>query len=63
LAKLEDGFMLLARNRSIGRATGSLQSGLRRFEIGEHVVFYLAETGGVLIVRVLHERMMPGRYL
>jgi toxin ParE1/3/4 len=63
LAKLEDGFRLLAKNPSIGRATDSLRPGLRRFEIGEHVVFYLAETGGVLIVRVLHERMMPAKYL
>ena len=63
LAKLEDGFILLAKNPSIGRTADVLQVGLRRFEIGEHLVFYVAETGGVLIVRVLHERMMPGKYL
>jgi toxin ParE1/3/4 len=63
LAKLEDGFALLAKNPLIGRAADSLRAGLRRFEIGEHAVFYLPEAGGVLIVRVLHARMMPGKYL
>jgi len=33
--------------------------GLRRFEHGKHVVFYRIVAGGILIVRVLHQRMMP----
>jgi toxin ParE1/3/4 len=63
LAKLEDGFDLLARNASIGRLCDSIHPGLRRFEIGRHVVFYLPEPEGVLIVRVLHQQMLPGKYL
>jgi plasmid stabilization system protein ParE len=34
---------------------------LRRFEIGSHVVFYLVETGGILVVRVLHQQMLPSK--
>ncbi len=63
LAKLEDGFDLLARNPSIGRSCNSLRAGLRRFEIGSHVVFYLPEADGVLVVRVLHQRMLPINYV
>jgi toxin ParE1/3/4 len=62
LAKLEDGLDLLARNPSIGRSSDSIEAGLRRFEIGKHVVFYLPEPDGILVVRVLHQRMLPGNY-
>lgn len=63
LAKFEDGFDLLATNPSIGRACDSIRTGLPRFEIGHHVVFYLIRPDGILIVRVLHERMMPANYM
>jgi len=62
LAKLEDGFQLLASHSSIGGACEVLQAGLRKFEIGSHVVFYLPEPDGVLIVRVLHQRMLPTNF-
>jgi toxin ParE1/3/4 len=63
LAKLEDCFELLARNPSIGRPCDSIRPGILRFEIAKHVVFYLAEPMGVLVVRVLHEQMLPVNYL
>ena len=63
LAKLEDGFDLLAQNPSIGRSCESIRAGLRRFEIGRHVVFYLPESDGVLVVRVLHQQMLPNNYI
>ena len=63
LAKLEDGFDLLAQNPSIGRSCDSIRAGLRRFEIGRHVVFYLPESDGVLVVRVLHQQMLPNKYV
>jgi toxin ParE1/3/4 len=63
LGKLEDCFELLAGNPSIGKTCDSIRAGLRRFEIGNHVVFYFPEPVGILIVRVLHERMLPTNYL
>ena len=59
LAKLEDGFDLLARNPSAGRLCDLILPGLRRFEIGKHVVFYRSETKGIRVVRVLHQSMLP----
>ena len=59
LTKLQDAFELLARNPMIGRSCGSLQPGLRRFEIEKHVAFYVPAEDGVLIARVLHQRMLP----
>jgi toxin ParE1/3/4 len=59
LAKLEDGFEFIAKNPLIGRSCDAIQIGLRRFEVERHVVFYIPSSDTVLIVRVLHERMLP----
>jgi len=62
LSQLEDGLNLLAGNPAMGRSCDSIRKGLRRFEIGKHVVFYLAEPDGIFVVRVLHQRMLPANY-
>jgi len=56
---LQDCFQLLADNPSLGRSCDLLHPGLRRFEHGKHVVFYLPDAREVLIVRVLHQQMLP----
>jgi len=58
LSRLEDGFALLFRNPLAGRPCDSVRAGLRRFEVGKHVVFYLPTADGILIARVLHQRML-----
>jgi toxin ParE1/3/4 len=45
----------------MGRGCDSVSIGLRRIEHGKHVVFYRVVTGGILIVRVLHQQMIPGK--
>ena len=45
----------------MGRTCDSVNIGLRRFEHGKHVVFYRIATGGILIVRVLHQAMIPAK--
>jgi len=59
LDNLEDSFRILAQHPSIGRSCDSIQSGLLRFEVGKHVVFYRTETGGIRVVRILHQQMIP----
>lgn len=61
LSGLEDAFELLARNPLIGRSCNSILRSLRRLEVGKHVVFYLSRRDGILIARVLHQRMLPGK--
>src|ERR1039457_5760557 len=61
LAKLEDGFELLAQNPSIGRSCDSIRPRLRRFVIGKHVAFYFVEPDEILIVRILHQQMIPAK--
>ncbi len=51
----------IAANPALGRACDDIRPGLRRIEHGRHIVFYRQEAGGVLISRILHQRMLPER--
>jgi len=59
---LETCFQTLAENPRLGRSAEQLAPSLRRFEHQSHVVFYIPEDWGVLIVRVLHEKMDVPRH-
>lgn len=53
----------LAEFPDLGRDASPIRSGYRRIEIASHSVFYRKTADGVLIVRVLHQRMDFGRHL
>jgi toxin ParE1/3/4 len=59
--ELDECFQLLAENAGIGRECDAISSGLRRHELGKHVVFYRLKPGGIGIVRVLHQQMIPAK--
>lgn len=54
---LDRCFQMLAEHPMRGRSATGLAPKLRRWEYGSHVVFYVPDEQGVLIVRVLHQRM------
>jgi len=45
----------------MGRACDAISSGLHWHEQGKHVVFYRLRPGGIRIVRVLHQQMIPDK--
>lgn len=59
LESLERGFERIAANPEIGRKCDRLRKGYRRMEHEKHVVFYRRDDSGVLIVRILHQRVLP----
>ena len=61
LALLSDSFDLIADKPGIGRACERLGPGIRRFEVGKHVLFYKQKRDSVLISRILHQRTLPTR--
>lgn len=63
LRELEDCCQMLARNPALGRLCEDIRPGLRRFEHGKHVLFYRQAPGGILISRILHQRMLPERHV
>ena len=54
---LERALAALAKHPLRGRAASDLAPGLRRWRYRSHVILFIPEAGGVLIVRVLHQRM------
>jgi len=62
LGELEVCCQMLADNPALGRLCDDIRPGLRRLEHGKHVVFYRHERGGVLVSRILHQRMLPDRH-
>ncbi len=51
----------LATFPELGRACDDVRPGLRRMEHGKHVIFYRQQTEGILVTRILHQSMLPGR--
>ena len=62
LNELEACCRSLAANPALGRRCTEIRRGLRRFEIGRHVLFYRKERSGILILRILHQSMLPVRH-
>jgi toxin ParE1/3/4 len=60
--ELEDCCQMLADNPALGRVCDDVRPGLRRHEHGKHVLFYRQEHGGILVSRILHQRMLPERH-
>ena len=52
----------LADNPALGRLCDDVRPGLHRLEHAKHAVFYRQERGGILVSRILHQRMLPDRY-
>lgn len=59
--QLKDRFSQLAENPALGRRAEQLAQGLRRFEHGSHIIFYIPSGSGILAVRVLHYHMDVAR--
>ncbi|MEC9346430.1 MAG: type II toxin-antitoxin system RelE/ParE family toxin [Pseudomonadota bacterium] len=60
---LEAVFRLLAGSPGLGVGIDHLRKGYRKFPAGRHSVYYTSGEQGVLIVRILHQRMDAGAQL
>lgn len=60
---LHDAFERLAEFHHIGRDTSHIRAGYLQLETARHSIFYRKAGSGVLIVRVLHQAMLPENYL
>ena len=54
-------FQLLAESPGLGRACDLISPGIRRFEQGKHVIFYKPDRNGIIVSRILHQRMLPAQ--
>lgn len=62
-----DGFeacgQLLADNPGLGLKRDILQGGLLSFPYKSHILYYMKQSHGITIVRVLHQNMDPVKHL
>ena len=59
---LETCCQQLADNPELGRPCDNIRPGLRRMKQGQHVIFYRQKPRGILVSRILHQRMLPERH-
>lgn len=53
-----DEVEFISKNPNLGRDINYVKEGYRSTKVKSHVIFYkLDESGGILIVRILHQRM------
>jgi toxin ParE1/3/4 len=62
IGELEMCCQTMADNPGLGRPCDDVRPGLRRLEHRKHVIFYRQDREGILISRILHERMLPDRH-
>ncbi len=64
LDQLEHCCQRLANNPKLGRACDEVRQGYRRIAQGKHVVFFRKhDEETIIVVRILHERMLPELHL
>jgi toxin ParE1/3/4 len=63
LGELDACFQKIGANPTLGNSAEAIRAGYRRIREGSHVVFFRKAENEVEIVRVLHERMLPGKHL
>jgi len=62
LDDLEKLCATLAENPKLGRPCDEVRPGLRRHEHGKHVIFYRRQLNSILIIRILHQSMLPEKH-
>ena len=60
---LSTKIMSAAENPSFGADYSFVRRGLRRHECASHAIYYRQTGDGILVLRILHGRMDPGRQL
>lgn len=63
LDQLENRCQRLAEHPILGRACDGIRPGLRRSEQGKHIIFYRRDGDDILVLRILHESMLPDLHL
>ncbi len=61
--QLEQCLKNLAANPYIGRDASEFSTGLRRFPFKAHTIFYIIDTDGIFVVRILGGMMDYNRHL
>lgn len=60
---LESALVQLSEMPTLGRLRPELAKGLRSYPCQSHMLYYLEQEGGIVIIRILHQSMeLSGRF-
>jgi toxin ParE1/3/4 len=62
IRSLNDTFQRIVMFPDIGKRAAFIRPGLMQLPCGRHTIFYMKAVSGIIIVRVLHERMDFSRH-
>lgn len=63
LRDMQNAIERVAADPDRGRPVDDIRQGYRRYAIGSHLVFYVQRGDRIDVIRILHQRMDPGRHL
>ena len=63
IGEMRDRFQEIAEKPGRGQDFSDIKAGIFRFRSASHHIYYRKEDEGILILRILHGRMDPGRHL
>lgn len=59
---IEQALKRLADNPLIGKSADHVAENLRSWSYGSHIIYYIATRTGILVARILHQRMDVERH-
>lgn len=63
IGELRVAIKRVASQPEYGRACDDIRHGYRRYSVGSYLIFYVEAATGIDVIRILHQRMDPTRYL
>ena len=59
LKELDNAFHELADSPKLGKLRSEIKQGMRSYQQGKHVIFYMVEPEQIVVLNILHENMLP----
>lgn len=59
LKELDNTFHELANSPKLGKLRNEIKQGMRSYQQGKHVIFYMVEPEQIVVLNILHESMLP----
>lgn len=63
LGEISDACLQLAQSPRQGRDASHIRAGYRHHPTRRHVLWFREESGGIAVIRILHQRMDVARHL
>lgn len=59
LKELDNAFYELANSPNLGKSRSEIKQGMRSYQRGKHIIFYMVEPKQIVVLNILHKSMLP----